>query len=108
MKTAKIVGLVAVVLVSCNNNDHTSGKVDDNEIVHHSYADSNNAPGHAAHTKPDFSDLRFASGIDTTCGMPLSAGVSDTLVFDGKLYGFCTPGCKAQFAERTAAKQAAE
>ena len=43
-------------------------------------------------------DLKtFASLNDTTCGMPLSAGIADTATVDGKLYGFCSSSCKEAF-----------
>ncbi len=43
-------------------------------------------------------DLKnFASPNDTTCGMPLSAGIADTATVDGKLYGFCSSSCKEAF-----------
>ena len=45
-----------------------------------------------------FSNISFASDIDTTCGMPLSAGITDTMLYHGKIYGFCSPGCKQEFA----------
>ncbi|MFT4156171.1 hypothetical protein [Parafilimonas sp.] len=50
--------------------------------------------------KKDFSHIVFATQKDTSCGMPLSAGVEDTLHFNGKVYGFCSTGCKNAFAER--------
>lgn len=50
--------------------------------------------------KKDFSNVVFASQRDTTCRMPLRAGIEDTLHFDGKIYGFCSKGCKDAFAER--------
>lgn len=34
---------------------------------------------------------------DYACGMPTSAGISDTCHVDGKAYGFCSPECKAEF-----------
>jgi YHS domain-containing protein len=34
---------------------------------------------------------------DPVCGMALSDGVADTLTYNGKLYGFCSPGCKEDF-----------
>ncbi len=39
----------------------------------------------------------FASPNDTTCGMPLSAGIADTVTVKGKLYGFCSSSCKEEF-----------
>jgi YHS domain-containing protein len=47
--------------------------------------------------KKDFSHVVFATKKDTSCGMPLSAGIEDTLQFDGKVYGFCSKECKDAF-----------
>ena len=34
---------------------------------------------------------------DPACGMPLTAGLEDTTRYKGKLYGFCSKECKAEF-----------
>jgi YHS domain-containing protein len=34
---------------------------------------------------------------DPSCGMPVSAGVSDTLHFKNKVLGFCSTECKESF-----------
>ncbi len=34
---------------------------------------------------------------DYSCGMPVSAGISDTCHVDSKAYGFCSSECKAEF-----------
>ena len=34
---------------------------------------------------------------DFTCGMPVSAGISDTCHVEGKAYGFCSVECKDEF-----------
>jgi YHS domain-containing protein len=36
---------------------------------------------------------------DPTCGMPVSAGVSDTAHYDNHVIGFCSSECKAEFAK---------
>lgn len=41
--------------------------------------------------------LTFDSKTDLVCGMPVRAGVADTLHYKGKLYGFCAPECKEEF-----------
>lgn len=42
----------------------------------------------------------LADTKDHVCGMDLSPeGVTDTLHHDGKVYGFCAPECKAEFAK---------
>jgi YHS domain-containing protein len=44
---------------------------------------------------------------DFTCGMPTSAGISDTCHYEGKAYGFCSSECKAEFQKNPAAALAA-
>lgn len=34
---------------------------------------------------------------DPSCGMPVTAGVSDTLHYKGKVLGFCSTECKDSF-----------
>lgn len=41
--------------------------------------------------------LPFDYKKDPACGMPLKAGLEDTAHYEGKLYGFCSKECKAEF-----------
>jgi YHS domain-containing protein len=34
---------------------------------------------------------------DPTCGMPVTAGISDTAHYKDKVIGFCSAGCKDDF-----------
>ena len=52
-----------------------------------------------------FEGIIFASKRDTVCGMPLSAGVADTLHVNGKIYGFCATECKEEFVKQLTAKK---
>jgi len=45
----------------------------------------------------------LASTIDPVCKMSLSSGVSDTVAYAGKHYGFCSKLCKDRFKQRPAA-----
>lgn len=47
---------------------------------------------------------KLVSPIDTICGMSLVEGIADTLNLDGKLYGFCSTGCKQSFVKRINSK----
>ena len=38
---------------------------------------------------------------DMTCGMPVTAGISDTCHFNGNAYGFCSAECKAEFLTKS-------
>lgn len=44
---------------------------------------------------------------DPSCGMPVTAGVSDTLHYKGKVIGFCSTECKDSFAKDPATAFAA-
>jgi YHS domain-containing protein len=54
---------------------------------------------------PDFSMVQFASKRDTTCRMPLTAGIADTAIVDGKPYGFCSKECKEEFLKTLQVKK---
>lgn len=42
-----------------------------------------------------------ANKMDPVCGMPITAGVSDTLSHDGHVLGFCSAECKDEFAKNS-------
>jgi len=44
---------------------------------------------------------------DPTCGMPVTAGVSDTAHYKNKVIGFCSGECKAEFSKNPEANIAA-
>jgi YHS domain-containing protein len=44
---------------------------------------------------------------DPTCGMPVTAGISDTAHYDNKVIGFCAAGCKEEFLKNPKANMAA-
>ena len=52
-----------------------------------------------------FENVQFASKYDTSCGMPLSAGVEDTLHLNDKVYGFCSKECKEDFINKLKAQK---
>ena len=44
---------------------------------------------------------------DPTCGMPVTAGISDTAHYNNKVLGFCSAGCKEEFLKNPKASIAA-
>jgi YHS domain-containing protein len=44
---------------------------------------------------------------DPTCGMPVTAGISDTAHYNNKVLGFCSAGCKEEFLKNPKANIAA-
>ena len=70
-------------IISCNNNH-----------------EENKAPEITAITKTD--TVKFTAAMvdnqkDPSCGMPVSAGIEDTLHYKGKVLGFCSKECKDEF-----------
>ena len=51
----------------------------------------------ALHPEKVFKAIKFDNKKDFICGMPLTAGVADTANYKGKVYGFCSVGCKDEF-----------
>lgn len=78
------------ILAACNNNAEKQ-------------APATTTPPPASMTVPataandSLKKLDFAVKKDLVCGMPVHAGITDTLTYKGKLYGFCSPECKAEF-----------
>ncbi|MBL0145249.1 MAG: YHS domain-containing protein [Chitinophagaceae bacterium] len=44
-----------------------------------------------------FKNVVFDAKKDLVCQMPVTAGVSDTAHYKGKVYGFCAKECKDEF-----------
>ncbi len=80
----KILGFFLLLAVSCNQPEHSRKEVMPMPVK----TDS---------VKPELKDLAFGSKTDLVCGMPLKAGVEDTLHYKGNLYGFCAKECKEDF-----------
>ncbi len=77
--------------IACGTNEPKEAQTDSTHAMQH---DST-----AAAVTPDYSQLTFASKIDTICGMPIKAGVLDTAMVDGNIYGFCAKECKDEFVK---------
>jgi YHS domain-containing protein len=58
-------------------------------------------------TAASFDVAMVNNGKDPVCGMPVTAGISDTAHFQGNVLGFCSPECKAEFVKDPAALIAA-
>lgn len=44
-----------------------------------------------------FKNVAFDAKRDFICGMPITAGVTDTAHYNNKVYGFCSKECKDEF-----------
>jgi len=78
--------LLLTVLFACKNSNNAN-------VVEVDHKDSTAV----AVPKQPFDGVEFASKMDLACGMLLTAGVTDTAHFNGKVYGFCSKECKADF-----------
>jgi YHS domain-containing protein len=52
--------------------------------------------------KADSSKTKFTAAMvdnkkDPNCGMPVTAGIADTVHYKGKVYGFCSDECRDAF-----------
>ena len=93
----KIIGTIIVAaLMSCNQ---TNKAVPEKKMEAMAAKDS---------AKNNLANLEYASKKDLSCGMPISAGLSDTATYKGKLYGFCSAACKADFLKDPEAHLAAK
>lgn len=86
-------GLLAIVLFTALFSCKDSGKTESHDAS--KKMDNSNMVSDAP--EKDFSNVQFAINKDSICGMPLTAGISDTAIVDGKIYGFCSPECKETF-----------
>jgi YHS domain-containing protein len=57
---------------------------------------NNAAPG-ADSAKVKYTLAMVDNKKDPSCGMPLTAGIGDTVHYNGKVYGFCSDECKQIF-----------
>jgi YHS domain-containing protein len=72
--------------LSCSNNKQ-------NVAVENKPAEMESSMENHSHFKPEM----VVNTTDFACGMPVSAGISDTCHFEDKAYGFCSAECKAEF-----------
>ena len=50
--------------------------------------------------KGAFKNVKIDNTNDLVCGMTLTAGIGDTAHYNGKVYGFCSTGCKEKFVKK--------
>lgn len=74
------------IALSCSNNKQ-------NDAVENKPAEMESSMENHSHFKPEM----VVNTTDFACGMPVSAGISDTCHFEDKAYGFCSAECKAEF-----------
>ena len=76
---------ISIILFSCNQQTKK-----DAAFQSPAYAKSDTS-------KPKFTRDMVDNIKDPSCGMPLTAGIEDTLHYGGKIYGFCSDACRDEF-----------
>jgi len=74
-----------LVLASCNNHP------EENKITEAAI------PEVTVDTTVKFTSAMVDNKKDPSCGMPVSAGIEDTVHYKGKVLGFCSKDCKDDF-----------
>lgn len=85
-----IIKIFLVILITCQFSCMYNNQIKEKEAT----VDTAKAE------KKLFANIQFASKKDTSCGMPLSAGVEDTVHLKNKIYGFCSKECKDDFVNK--------
>jgi YHS domain-containing protein len=78
-------GLLLLIIISCN---HQPKK----EVKYVSPAIANKNSSHSKFTVNEVDNK-----LDPSCMMPLTAGIGDTLHYEGLVLGFCSAECKNEF-----------
>jgi YHS domain-containing protein len=104
----QLVGLMVIAfsffLMACGNeSSSTSTKVD---------STANTTMDSSAITVTEDQVISYDINLvdnkkDPTCGMPVTAGISDTAHYNNKVLGFCSAGCKEEFLKNPKANIAA-
>jgi YHS domain-containing protein len=83
---AIITGIIA--LIACNDKPKLEAKVANKEDT-------------IITTKTtDFKSITIDYKKDPVCGMPITAGIEDTLLYKGKIIAFCSKECKTSFIDK--------
>ena len=77
--------LLMLGALACGNNQETSTETKQEVMQQHEAVEVKYTPDMVVNEK------------DYTCGMPVTAGISDTCHYEGKAYGFCSAECMAEF-----------
>ncbi len=75
----------AILITACNQQNKST---------------NNETPAASHDAKEAFKNIKVDNTNDLVCGMSLTAGIGDTAHYDGKVYGFCSTGCKDKFVKK--------
>ncbi len=77
-----MMGVAVAALTACNNSQSDASATADKKEF-------------------KFSAAQLSDPKDHVCGMDVDMDemIADTMLYNGKIYGFCDPGCKEEFAK---------
>lgn len=78
--------VLTAVIASCNTTEAPKQETTDTTVQTNMESTATSFPISMVNNKKD-----------PTCGMPVTAGISDTAHYKDKVIGFCAAGCKDEF-----------
>ena len=111
----KIIGLSLVMsalfITSCGNDQVGKNQEEKNNVADKSNTSSETKKVETMITEAAEQKTYLVSLVnnkkDPTCGMPTTAGISDTAHYEKYVLGFCSSECKAEFLKNPKANIAA-
>jgi len=89
--------IVSIIIVGCNNQ----------KAPEQPAADTTAQAATMEASTPSFPVSMVNNKKDPTCGMPVTAGISDTAHYEKNVLGFCSVECKNEFLKNPKANLAA-
>ena len=89
--------IITAIVASCNNQ----------KAPEQPTADTSAQAASMEASTPSFPVSMVNNKKDPTCGMPVTAGISDTAHYKDKVIGFCSTECKDEFKKAPDANIAA-
>ena len=90
--------MASIVLFSCGTS---------NEKANAASADTNQVATMDTTTEKTYAVSLVNNKKDPSCGMPVTAGISDTTHYENLVLGFCSTECKNEFLKNPKANLAA-
>ena len=90
MRSKFIVCLLSFGIFACNQNSQSAGNEPEVKLADSMMMKTDS-------TKIIYTAAMVDNKKDPNCGMPVTAGIADTVHYKGKVIGFCSDECKQAF-----------
>ena len=90
--------IASLILLSCGQT---------NDKANTSSADTNQVAAMDTTLEKTYAVSLVNNKKDPTCGMPVTAGISDTVHYENNVLGFCSTECKNEFLKNPKSNLAA-